>query len=223
MNDIDGLTLQFMANMNHYQKYIDKNEASKVTLKDLEFYHQRFLNLTHALCDERIAQSTFSTLNKTCHSPNSNDPNTLDSQITPKNNLNITDDNHSLPSIKESNSSSNDIDDVHQDVQDAFNRFVDSSIAFFRFSDRNSQLQKEYDGLIPHNDSPPNSDIHDQHNHNPFDVTKFQIEQAVGNEKTCTLDTFISKRNNHRHPPTNLNNPHHFKILRQSSNTDNDT
>ena len=220
MNVIDGLTLQFMANMNHYQKYIDKNEASKVAIKDLEFYHQRFIDLTNALCDERIAQSTFSSLTKTNHSSDTYDNNPqIDSQNPPKNHLNNPNDDpvdpiNTLPSIKELNSSSI-IDDVHQDVHDAFNRFVDSSIAFFRFSDRNSQLQKEYDGLLPNTEYDLSSvPINDkQQQHIPFDVTKFQIEQAVGNEKTCTLDTFIhkNKRNINRNPTTCVSN---LKVLR---------
>lgn len=53
MDVIDGITLQFLANKNHYQKYVEKNEASKVVIRDLDFYKERFIELTKCICHDK--------------------------------------------------------------------------------------------------------------------------------------------------------------------------
>ena len=87
--------------------------------------------------------------------------------------------------------------DVHQDVHDAFNRFVDASVAYFQFSDRSLQLQQEYNGI------PESSSLECPEGENraqSFDVNEFQMQQLMQvskiNQKKCVLDAFVAKGKN---------------------------
>ena len=61
MDVIDGITLQFLANKNHYQKYVEKNDASKVVIRDLEFYKERFIELTKCICHDKTKKPNLPT------------------------------------------------------------------------------------------------------------------------------------------------------------------
>tara|TARA_Y100001958_G_C21225375_1_gene550752 strand:+ start:680 stop:1189 length:510 start_codon:yes stop_codon:yes gene_type:complete len=54
MDVINGITLQYMANMNHYQKYVKRNSAMEIVIRDIQFYKDKFLDLTKHLCEEKI-------------------------------------------------------------------------------------------------------------------------------------------------------------------------
>ena len=205
MDVIDGITLQFMANMNHYQKYLKKNEASQAAFRDLAFYKERFLSLTLSLCDERTLSSsnTKDPLEKT--DADKGPPDEQSSSLSPPVGMvaSKVNDMYPIPEQEErqertsSNKQEKRADtpaDVHQDVHDAFNRFVDASVAYFQFRDRSAQLQQEYDGI------PEPDDVQGPERANeaqPFDVHGYQVQQLVHdsqiNKKTCVLEAFVAK------------------------------
>jgi hypothetical protein len=229
MDVIDGITLQFMANMSHYHKYLEKNEASQTAYRDLAFYKERFLSLTRSLCDER----TLSSSTGTPHDATESDVEDTERKEEREKRENQEKREKRAPRAPRADSAEedeppsgkvaskvNDIypiverpleeggvaqeegganQDVHQDVHDAFNRFVDASVAYFQFSDRSVQLQHEYDD-IPE----PSAANHERENKAPpFDVNEYQMKLLVNesklNQKKCVLDAFVSKGRSGKH------------------------
>lgn len=216
MDVIDGITLQFMANMNHYNKYLEKNETSKITIRDLSFYHERFLELTRLLCQNRLPHTKTNNQQYTPENTTTNQQTTVhpenqqNTQHTPNEKLldvgniytvneEIHPPNHAQNHDNHTTTSQNcDIDNqnIHQDVQDAFNRYLETSLTYFQFIDRSNELQKEYDGMQTNNTL-----INETHT--PFDLQKFQMEEILhqDNEKNkkCTLDLFVNKHKSTTH------------------------
>lgn len=207
MDVIDGITLQYMANMNHYHKYLEKNEASQAAFRDLAFYKERFLSLARSLCDERTLSSSNSKDPPEQADADKGPPDEQSSSLSPPVGMvaSKVNDMYPIPEQEERqgpraapNEREKTADapaDVHQDVHDAFNRFVDASVAYFQFSDRSVQLQQEYDGIPDPDDT--NGPSERENPAQPFDVQGYQMQQLVHdsqiNKKKCVLDAFVTK------------------------------
>ena len=208
MDVIDGITLQFMANMNHYHKYLEKNEATKTAFRDLSFYHDRFLELTRLLCRSRLPHAETNSQQDTAE----NTPPDNQTSVHPENQPEIQPPDEKLLAVgsiytvdEESHASTSaqdcaqgcahDGQDIHQDVQEAFNRYVETCVTYFQFIDRSNELQKEYDGMqtLPDNESAKAET-------NAFNVEQYQMNELLNQDhqkkKKCTLDLFVHKHKN---------------------------
>lgn len=221
MDVIDGVTLQFMANMNHYHKYLEKNKATKTAFRDLSFYHDRFLELTRLLCQSRLPHA------ETNSQPRANENTPPDNQTTvhPENQPETQPPDKKLLAVgtiytvnEESRATSDqdratsdqdlaqdlatsnqdraqDGQDIHQDVQEAFNRYVETCVTYFQFIDRSNELQKEYDGMQT---TPDNENAKAENE--AFNVEQYQMNELLNQDhekkKKCTLDLFVNKHKN---------------------------
>lgn len=205
MDVIDGITLQFMANMNHYHKYLEKNEATKTAFRDLSFYHDRFLELTRLLCQSRLphtktnsqqdtAENTPPDNQTSIHPENPPETQPPDEKLLAVGSIyTVDEESHVSTSAQDrAQDRAHDGQDIHQDVQEAFNRYVETCVTYFQFIDRSNELQKEYDGMqtLP-NDKSAKAET------NTFDIEQYQMKELLNQDnekkKKCTLDLFVNK------------------------------
>ena len=217
MDVIDGITLQFMANMNHYHKYLEKNEATKTAFRDLSFYHDRFLELTRLLCQSRLphaetnsqqdtAENTPPDNQTTIHPENQPETQPPDEKLLAVGSI-YTVDEESHGAMSDQDRATSDQDraqdraqdgqDIHQDVQEAFNRYVETCVTYFQFIDRSNELQKEYDGMQT---LPDHESTNAKAENDAFDVEQYQMNELLNQDhekkKKCTLDIFVNKHKN---------------------------
>ena len=175
MESIDDLTLQFLANKHHYQRYLEKNEAAAVqdtVAQNLTHYRDRFLKLTQQLCIRHANIASELQLDNQNQTDDELNHEQLDQMYTIQ------------ECFEPSPIPSPDLpDSLHGDVYEAFTRYVESTIAYFRFVDRNENNSEQNDQTLSTSMCDPSGvDLHTVNSNT---------------ETTQTLDHFVTKTLNY--------------------------
>ena len=141
MDSIDDVTLQFLANKQHYQRYLDKNQASETIARELSQYGDRFLELTRQLVRHHASGPHASGPHASgphasgphASGPHASGPHASGS-ISSESSESSDEASSTLSTIQEESELP---ESLHKDVHDAFGRYVESIAAYFRFVDRN--------------------------------------------------------------------------------------